>query len=176
MKKLHLLSALFTFTIASPVAMAYQTVVEDWSNRPVCTVNAPCSPINEGMLHGYSGLVVTVKLNEGESPALLDNIHIVIESKGQFYQFQTNGTWEAISIKGLMTSPALKTSFGRPPWESKDSRVLVRQFPLYEFYVVGTKVYVGARPSDAAGFLEGSIKEAFVVKSLAPNPSLQINK
>lgn len=169
MKKIPLLTALLAFAVLPPVAMAYQATVEDWSGQPFCPVK---TDRNCGMFYGPGGLGVTIKLDEGESPELLNNVHIIIEHKGQFYQYKSihSGVWEAISIKGLMTSPELKASLGRPPWEDPKSRELSRQFPLHEFYAVGTKVYVGIRANDTAGFLDGSIKEAFEIKTLVPNP------
>lgn len=172
MKNFKLLTTLLALTLLSPLTMAYQATIEDVSGQCDSDVTSQCANF------GNSSLMVTVKLDDGEPAELLQNIHVVIESKGQFYQFQTVGgaKWIPISIKGLMTSPALKASFNLLPGMGLNSREMSRQTPLYEHYTVGTKVYVGVRANDTAGFLEGSVKEAFVVKSLVPENFLATRK
>ncbi|MCX7086601.1 MAG: hypothetical protein NTV00_00950 [Methylococcales bacterium] len=163
MNFLQRLSALVIFTLFSSITMAYQVTVTDGSGKPVYCPK-PDSKTTDCWTNPPGTLLVNVKLDTGEKEELLDNVHVIIDHQGQFYQFQTQGEmWVPVAINGLMTSVPLKTSFRRPPW-NLNSVFVEQQVPMEQYYTKGTKVYVGARTSDMAGFVEGSVKEAFVIQ------------
>lgn len=153
----------------SSVTLAVQVTVEDISNQaPQCYDGSnKNSPLKRGDCYTVpKGTVqVAIQLEENEPLELLDNVHVIIESNGQFLQYGTRGgpTWEAVSIGGLMTSPELKTSYSRFPPDAPH-RVSIRDIYLDNYYTKGTKIHVGVRTNDSAGFLQGSVKEAFEVR------------
>ncbi|MEQ1637171.1 MAG: hypothetical protein ABL903_10795 [Methylococcales bacterium] len=169
MKSVQLLSTIFAFTALSSITMAAQVTVIDVTNQPPQCYdgkgNYPGLKVGECGITQKGTLHISVKLEGNEKPEILDNIHLVIEQNGQFFQYGTMGgpTWEPVSIKGLMTSPPLKSSFTRFPPNSP-ATVFDRDVYLDTYYTKGTKVYIGVRANDTAGFIDGSVSEAFVVQ------------
>lgn len=167
MKSFQLITTLFALTIFSSTTTAVQVSIADATNQP-----PQCGYENHPFLkpgecgHVPKGtLSVTVTLDDSEKLEMLDNVHVVIENNGEYFQYKTLGGsgWEAIKIDGLTTSPEFKTSYNRFPPNSP-FRFSTREVYLGEFYEEGTKVFVGVRANDTAGFVEGSIKEAFIVQ------------
>lgn len=181
MKKLSLLAASVVFTLFASHTMAVQVSVKDVSNVDItCDMTSPLLnivsikdlpiPANTKLCagHGPAILEVRIDLEGDEKYELLGNIHVVIENNGQFFQYSDSRkpSWEPITIKGLMTTPELKASYFQFPASAFKTppRSAKHAIPLQKFYTKGTKVYVGVRANDTAGFLEGTVKEAYVIQ------------
>lgn len=160
MNSIKKMGALLSLSLAATSSMAYQVTVKDVSNQPIPFIKAnQWGPV----FFPHSSLMVTVTLDAGESEELLDNVHVIAEQQGKFYQLQQTGMWEPITFNGLLTSVPLKRSFQRVPW-NMNNHTVEQQVILRELYTKGTKIYVAARANDTAGFVAGSVKNTFVVE------------
>ncbi|MCX7089626.1 MAG: hypothetical protein NTV00_16440 [Methylococcales bacterium] len=160
MNSIKKMAVLLLLSLVTTSGMAYQVTIKDVSEKPDFSAKEPSG---EHPIFGYSSLMVSVTLDAGEKEELLDNVHVIAEQQGKFYQLQQTGMWEPIAFNGLLTSVPLIRSFQRAPWNMNKVTV-EQQVVLYALYTKGTKVYVAARANDTAGFVEGSVKAAFVVQ------------
>ncbi len=172
---LPLLTAL-VFTGFSSAALAVQVSVEDVSNKIItCDHTGPLlSTLAPGTCLGSpdATLRITVTLEAHDNPNALDNVHVVVQSNDENFQYNTrfDGTeegsklWKKISVNGLVGASPLVSSYQRGPWDT-DKSSITRDVTLGEFYSQkGAKVYVGVRANDTAGFATDSIKEVYEVR------------
>jgi hypothetical protein len=176
--KTRFLSLLTALALAgfSSTALAVQVSVEDVSKQIfTCDHSNPfLSQTPPGTCLGSpdATLRITVTLDPNANPNVLDNVHVVVQSNGENFQYNTrsDGTtegskrWKKISVNGLVGASPLVSSYQRGPWDT-DKSSITRDVTLDEFYSrKGTKVYVGVRANDTAGFAADSIKEAYEVR------------
>jgi len=176
--KTRILQLLTTLALAgfSSLALAVQVEVEDVSNKVITCDHAnpflAQQPAGACWANPEATLMVTVKLEAKDPANALDNIHVVIQSNGENFQYNTqpDGTeegaklWKKININGLVGTPPLVSSFQRGSLDTDPSSI-TRQVSLGEFYhQAGAKVYVGVRANDSAGFTADGIKEVFEVR------------
>ena len=170
---LHLLSA-FAFVGFSSATLAVQVIMEDVSNKIITCDHAipllSTLPPGDCLAEPDATLMMTVTLETNENPNLLDNIHVIVQSNGQSFQYNTRSDatkegskrWKKLSVGGLGTVP-FTASFHRGPFDT-DKSSIIRYVSLDGFYLKkGAKVYVGVRANDTAGFAKDSVKKAFEV-------------
>ncbi len=90
---LYLLTVILALS-GYPAVYAIEIIAEDVSNKVVSCD----SPLLEGKPPGTciaipdGTLFITVTLEEGDNPDILDNMHIAIRSEGRNYQYQPKST------------------------------------------------------------------------------------
>lgn len=167
---------ILTFAVFSPQAFSVEVDAEDVSNKVItCDHSNPFlakQPDGACLAEPDATLMVTVKLEAKDQANALDNVHVIVQSNGEYFQYDTRsgGTqegakrWGKISINGLMATPPIVSSFQRGAWDTDPSSI-TRQVSLGEFYhQKGAKVYIGVRSNDSAGFAADAVKEVFEVR------------
>ncbi len=165
-RTLHLITVVLALS-GYPAVYAVEIIAEDVSNKVVSCD----SPLLEGKPPGTciaipdGTLSITVTLEEGDNPDILDNMHIAIHSEGRNYQYQPKSTsselWGEIPEEHLQGKILLTDSI--PPF-SFETHSVGRQIHLGRFASIpGTKVYVGVRANYESGFMPGMIQKVFEV-------------
>jgi len=176
--KTRFLPLLTTLTLAgfSSTVLAVQVSVEDISKQIfTCDHSNPLlSQTPQGTCLGSpdATLRITVTLDPNDNPNVLDNVHVVVQSNGENFQYNTksDGTpegskrWKKFFVNGLVGASPLVSSYQHGPWDT-DKSSITRDVTLGEFYSQkGAKVYIGVRANDTAGFAPDSIKEVYEVR------------
>lgn len=169
--KRRIAAALLGLSFTLP-ALAVQFSAEDASGR-IVTCQSPLLanlPAGTCITIPDATLVLTVTLDPGEDPAILDEVDYVVVQGGKAYHFNPDASrpaaerWQPLeSVPTDLSVLAFELpSTQRFPFESS---YLWRMVPLGPFYgQKGVQVFVGAKDGESRGYLPSRVKMVFATE------------
>jgi hypothetical protein len=151
-------------------AFAVKMEVEDISNKIVtCDSQSPHlqdKPPGTCLIVPENTLQLRLTLEPGDKTEDLDSTHIVLQDKGEYYQYNTGGNgggWKKIGVNEFATGATpLPFSFPRLPFETT---TVVRPIHLDDFAQrKGAKIIVGVRAHSKTGFDANKVKQVHEIR------------